>query len=219
MKMPWRRWFPEWFPLEKAVTPYQRLEVVRQKGRLVLNAPHTNYSFGSLHEVFQSAFRQLHPDYGKIESVLILGFGAGSVAHILQKENGCPCSVTGVEIDKKVIEWAKKYFRLDELQHLQLYCDDASAFLSKNANRYSLIVTDLFLDHRTPDKFLTPGFLQKLKEHLLPNGIVLFNYLLYDFEAKEKAVEFEKAFRETFQNVRRLTFKKQPKNLIFAGTL
>jgi spermidine synthase len=212
-----RKYFPQWFPVEKVHSDYNTLEVVSRDKKLILNAPHVNYSFGTLHQVFKNAFRQLNPDYRKIENVLILGFGAGSVATILQKENHCGCHITGVEIDEKVIALAKKYFRLDELENPDLHIADAADFLSKDAKQYDLIVVDLFLDHRTPDEFLTMAFLGNLYAHLQLQGIVMFNYLPYDFEAKEKAVEFEKEFGKIFQQVRLLTFSKQLKNIVFTG--
>ena len=212
-----RKYFSEWFPVERIKTGYNVLEVIRQDNKLVLNAPHTNYSYGSLHEVFRNAFQQIHPDFQEIKNVLILGFGAGSVAWILQKENRCACQITGVEVDAAVIALAKKYFRLDRIKNLNLHIADAADFISVDTNRYNLIVIDLFLDHRTPEKFLTAGFLESLQEHLLPQGIILFNYLLYDFEAREKSIEFEKNFRYFFQQIQKLTYRKQPKNIIFLG--
>lgn len=215
---PWlQKYFSGWFAVERVKTPYSSLEAIRQNRRLILNAPHTNYSFGSLHDVFRNAFLQLNLDYQKIEDVLVLGFGAGSVAWILQKENHCKGHITGVEIDKEVIALAKKHFRLDDLENLDLHIEDAAEFLSKETKQYDLIVVDLFLDHRTPERFLTAVFLKNLHAHIKPQGVVLFNYLRYDFEAREKAVEFEKEFGTVFQQVRSLTFKKQSKNIVFAG--
>jgi len=217
MRLWLQKYFSEWFPVVRMKSAYSSLEVIRQNSRLILNAPHTNYSFGALHDVFRNAFLQLNPDYQKIDNVLILGFGAGSVAWILQKEIFCKGHISGVEIDKEVIALAKKYFRLDDLENLDLHIEDAAEFLSKGAKQYDLIVVDLFLDHRTPERFLTTLFLDNLHAHLQSQGIVLFNYLLYDFEAREKAVEFEKEFGKVFQQVRPLTFKKQPKNIVFTG--
>ncbi len=212
-----QKYFHAWFPVERIKTDYNVLEVIRQNNKLVLNAPHTNYSFGTLHEVFRSAIQQIHPDFQEIKNVLILGFGAGSVAWILQKENHCACQITGVEIDKTVITLAKKYFRLDQIKNLDLHIEDAAYFMSVDTNRYDLIVIDLFFDHRTPEKFLTAGFLKSLQEHLLPQGNILFNYLLYDFDARKKSIEFEKNFRHFFKQTQKLTFRKQPKNIIFSG--
>jgi len=212
-----QKYFPEWFPVERRKSSYNTLEVVRQGNKLILNAPHTNYSFGTLHEVFRNAFHQLNIDYQNIDNVLILGFGAGSVALVLQIENHCPCSITGVEIDKEVLSLGRKYFQLDKLKNLNLHIADAEDFLSEDVSTYNFIAVDLFLDHRTPQKFLSAVFLKRLLAHLKPQGIVLFNYLLYDFEAQEKAVEFEKNFRKIFQQVRLLTSKKQLKNIVFKG--
>jgi spermidine synthase len=217
MKNRLHQYFPEWFALEKVTTFYNQLEVIGQKGKLVLNAPHVNYSFGTLHEVFSSAFRQLSPDFNRIDSVLILGFGAGSVAHILQNENQCNCSVTGVEIDEKVIALAKKYFRLDELQHLELHIADAAEFLHRHNTTYPLVVVDIFLDHRLPGKFQTPAFMKSLHNHVQSDGTVLFNYLLYDYQAKQDYVLFEKTFRGLFKEVNTLTFKNHRKNVVFVG--
>lgn len=212
-----QKYFSEWFPVERIKTDYNVLEVIRQNNKLVLNAQHTNYSFGGLHDVFRNAFQQIHPDFQKIKNVLMLGFGAGSVAWILQKENRCACQITGVEIDATIIALAKKYFRLDHIKNLDLHIADAADFISVDTNRYDLIVIDLFLDHRTPKKFLTAGFLESLQKHLLPQGIILFNYLLYDFEARKKSIEFEKNFRYFFQQIQKLTFRKQSKNIVFSG--
>ena len=206
-----------WIPVERHVSPYTTLEVIRQKGKLVLNAPHVNYSFGSLHQVFRSAFQQLNPDYSRLKSVLILGFGAGSVAHILQQENRCPCHITGIEMDADVLMLAKKYFGLGRLKNLELHTVDAEVFLTAETQRYDLIVVDLFLDHRIPEKFLTSAFLEKLHARLQPQGTVMFNYLLYDHEAKQKAVAFEKEFRNAFQQFRPLIFKQYPKNIVYTG--
>jgi spermidine synthase len=213
-----RKVFPEWFPAEKVQTRYNQLEVIRQKGQWVLNAPHVNYSFGSLHRVFQSAFQELKPDLESVRHVLILGFGAGSVAQILQHEMQCRCSITGVEIDEKIVELGQKYFRLSRLKNLTLVVDDAADFLSRHpSSAFDLIVVDVFLDHRIPEKFLASAFLQQVDRHLAPGGQVLFNYLLYDFRARSQKAPFEKAFRSVFQNVRIIAPAKQPDNIVFAG--
>ncbi len=212
-----QKYFSGWLAVDRVKTPYNNLEVIRQNKKLVLNALHTNYSFGALHEVFRDAFLQSNIDYQKIENVLVLGFGAGSVAWILQKENHCKCHITGVEIDNEVIALAKKHFHLNDLENLDLHIADAANFLAEDTKQYDLIAVDLFLDHRTPERFLSVRFLKELHTHLQPLGILLFNYLRYDFEAKEKAVEFEKEFRKIFQQVRSLTFKKQSKNIVFTG--
>src|SRR5262245_54275891 len=65
-----------------------RLEVHHVNGKYLLDTASVNYSFGGLHEVFQSAFAQFNIGRRKANNALILGFGAGSVASILQNEYG-----------------------------------------------------------------------------------------------------------------------------------
>ena len=215
--MQWHKIFSRKSPVWKAKTKYNSLEVVWQGGRMVLNALHVNYSFGSLHRVFQSAFQQLNPDFDVIRNVLILGFGAGSVAQILQHEKHCNCSITGVEIDEKVLELGRRFFQLDRLKNLKLNVTDADDFLSGTDERFDMIVVDLFLDDRIPEKFLQLAFLNRLSQHLTSDGVVLFNYLLYDFRSRQQKELFVAAFRSVFQEVRHLTVRKEPANYLLAG--
>ncbi len=203
--------------VETVQSSYNRLDVIRNGKQYILNAPNVNYSFGSLHQVFSETFSQLNPDYDKIKKVLILGFGAGSVAHILQNENRCNGAITGVEIDKQVVDLAKKYFNLDTLKNLTLHIADAADFVENDTAFYNLVVIDLFIDFRTPEKFLASGFLQKVYNRLSPSGMVLYNFLLYDFESKQKAKVLEDNFRNLFSNTKVLTLSKHPGNRIFYG--
>ena len=89
------------------VTP--QLEIYLSNGRHILDSARVNYSFGGLHAVFRKAFSQFNIRERDINSALILGFGAGSVASILCNEykkrssphrcgKGPCCDRTGEEI-------------------------------------------------------------------------------------------------------------------------
>src|ERR1041385_6778137 len=106
-----------------------KIEVVYSKGKLVLDSAHVNYSFGGLHEGFQKAFFQFKIKEREIKNVLILGFGSGSVASILQDEYGKEINIVGVEKDLEVIELAKKYFSIEKYKNLALHCEDAFDFV------------------------------------------------------------------------------------------
>ena len=120
-----KKYFPAFFPVERRKTAFQTLEINRRSGHFVLDSLHVNYSFGNLHRVFQHAFQMEGLDTDALHDVLILGFGAGSVARILQDEWGCAAKLTGVEVDAGVIDLAEKYFDLKTLKYLDIQIADA----------------------------------------------------------------------------------------------
>ncbi|GAI26472.1 unnamed protein product, partial [marine sediment metagenome] len=52
-----------------------------------------------------------------------------------------------VEIDPKVTELAKKYFRLEENPRLTIYHEDGRVFLNKTQEKYDVIFGDAFSSH------------------------------------------------------------------------
>src|SRR6218665_1023439 len=86
------------------------IEINLRNGTFLVDGDKVNYSFGSLHHLFRKAFADFKLEDQTIEKVLILGFGAGSIANILHKELQINCSITGVEIDSVMLDLADKYF-------------------------------------------------------------------------------------------------------------
>ena len=69
---------------EGSVTPY--LEITKSNGKYVLNSHNANYSFGGLHILFDAFFKQINIKQYQIQSVLLLGMGAGSVVTLLKEK-------------------------------------------------------------------------------------------------------------------------------------
>ncbi len=199
-------------------TPYNYLEVVKQKGKFILNSQNTNYSFGNLHKVFRLAFAKIPFDKNSVKEALILGFGAGSVAYILKKELKCNCNITGVEIDYEIIELAKKYFELQKLSGVEIIVDDAFEFVKKSNKKFDLIIVDIFNDHKIPAQFNTAGFLENVYKLLKVNGKIYYNRLCYDYESKKANEIFENKFKSIFTNIRIVKTGTFSKNKIYFGT-
>ena len=66
----------------------------------------------------------------KVQSVLILGLGAGTAARLVNRF-WPEAKITGVEIDSKIIKLGKKYFDLDKIPNLKIICADAVKWLQK----------------------------------------------------------------------------------------
>lgn len=171
------------------------LEVVRLGDKVVLNSSNANYSFGGLHRVFQKAFKKLRINERGIVDVLILGFGAGSIPCIMQEELGMFCNFTAVEIDPEVIRLGRSYFNIDRFDRLQLHEGDAATFMHENKHSFDLIIVDVYIDFEVPESCESITFVKDLQRSLNPGGMILFNKLVYNYEAKVSARELMEKFR------------------------
>jgi spermidine synthase len=165
------------------------LEVWYQNGRYVLHSAEANYSFDTLHRVFQQAFKKLNVKKRNPKKVLILGFGAGSVATILCDELRLSPSLTGIEVDPEVIQLAEKYFHIQRFSNLNLHITDAHEFVSTCTDTFDLIVSDVFIDKNVPEKFLEAGYFTNLIQLTGKGGLGLVN-VITETKAQRKQAEF-----------------------------
>lgn len=194
------------------------LEISLVNGVPVLDAAHANYSYGGLHRLFQNTFKRLKTEAFRSKKVLILGFGAGSVARIIQEEYGLNCQITGVEADSKIISIAKDYFQTEQINNLNLIEGDATEYLAANQKLFDLIVVDIYIDRDVPAQCQDESFIVSLKEHLEPKGLVLFNKMIYDKKTSEEADKLEKYFIQHFRDVENFKFRERSTNWVFIGS-
>ena len=142
----------------------------------MLNSQNVNYSFGKLDKVFRSAFEQLELEQRAVESVLLLGLGAGNVPQLLRKSNP-KAKVTALEFDPEVIRLGKQYFGLSDLPNLEIVIGDAFQFIPTCTVTFDLIIVDLFVDEEVPEAASSQDFLENLALLLSKNGLLVFNRL------------------------------------------
>ena len=192
-----------------AVTP--RLQIYLSNGRYILDSVRVNYSFGGLHAVFRKALSRFNIRERDISNVLILGFGAGSVASILCHEYKKDAHLTGVEKDPVVIELAKKYFHIDRYKNLSLHIEDAGDFVENCDKKFDLVVVDIFVGADVPEKFREEKFLAGLGRLLSPAGISFFNVVVYDEKVRTGCASL-------FEKMNSLIGKTEFCRLFFNGT-
>lgn len=191
--------------VELRSTPiHPRLEVVAINGRLLLNGLTVNYSFGSLHRVFQEAFARLHLADERIETALVLGMGAGSVVELLCELPHPPRSITAVELDPVVVELAKKHFHVDRHPGLEIVTADAQDFIVRGRSRFDLIVVDLFVDAEIPATFQTAGFLRAARDRLAPGGLLVYNRMAQNDAERARSEAFARLVEDTLGEVQAL---------------
>ncbi|MCS5663467.1 MAG: spermine synthase [Flavobacteriales bacterium] len=166
------------------------LEVWRINGRKVLNSENANYSFDSLHRIFQKSFRKSKIQHQNIDKALILGFGVGSVATILQDEMNLNCEITGIEYDPVINEIGAKYFKTERFKNTNIIQIDALKFVENCQDKFQLIAIDLFNDLEVPEQFMKVSFLRKVLKLLESNGELFFNCIAYNKVSTERLQNF-----------------------------
>ncbi len=113
----------------------------------------------------------LVPSAKKGDEVLVLGLGGGLAANLFQKKG---YHTDGVELDERIIEAAKTYFYLDK--NVSCYYEDARYFLNHCDKKYALVLVDVFKAEEQPSHVITSQSLQRLKQNLLTNALVVINW-------------------------------------------
>lgn len=205
--------------LPSKINPH--LEVALINGRYQLNAGNVNYSFGPLHDAFRKYFRQDPPDLISDSEVLILGFGAGSVASILRDELNIQCPITGVEADEAVIQLARTHFSLNRHSNLNIVIYDAFDYVANSTQSFDLIVVDIYIDDQVPAKFETRAFLSALSKMLKPGGKVVFNKLQPVNAGETASDALVKVFETVFEKTRvfNIRINKDSPNYFIVGLI
>ena len=185
-------------PLENKTSQWSEAISLRLKNNsLELSTENAVYSYGKHYYAFAEAFKQINIKEQKINDVLILGLGMGSIIEILE-EYFEKLSFTGIEKDSAIIELYKKYVEPKSTFNISIYEDDAYEYVRDNQKKFDLINIDIFINDVIPDPFHDLAFLENLKKLLSKNGLVLFNRL----DTKSSYVKYNKEYWDTkFLNV------------------
>lgn len=173
----------------------QTIEVTWTDGKLVLDSENTNYSFGNLQKILRKGLKII--GFEKIKSmqnILVLGVAGGSVIRTLVDEINFKGKITGVEIDKAIIEIANTYFQLNDIPNLEIIYDDASEYVLKTNKKFDLIIIDVFQDTKMPDFLFESFFVNQICFLLKPKGHILFNTMLLNDKQKQLNLDYIKYF-------------------------
>ena len=182
-----------------------RMQVKASVGRFIIDAPNVNYAYGGLDVFFRLAFHKLGLPEPGMNKVLILGFGVGNVAKLLEKHENPPDEITGVEKDRQLKAAAKQYFNIDKLQRTTVYYQDAYQFVKECNATFDLIIVDLFVDGSVPAEAEKEDFLLNLKHKLNPAGVLLFNRMAHDAGHAKKSKAFFDYFTKLLGHARQFS--------------
>lgn len=138
------------------------------------------------------------------QRVLVVGLGGGVVPRDFKRDVP-DCEVDAVEIDPEVIEVAEKFFRFEQKDGVRAYADDGRRFLKRRCpeKKYDYIVLDAYsISGQVPFHLLTLEFMQEIKSHLEPGGVVVSNIISAVTGEKSRLLQSEyKVFTQVFGQV------------------
>lgn len=139
--------------------------------------------------------------------VLILGLGAGTVAWQISEiySDNRRVRIDGVELDPAVVEAGRRFFYLDDVEHLRVHVGDARAVLESLPGPYEVIIVDAYRGNYIPFQLATKEFFKACRESLAPNGALALNVALPS-DASELVQALEATLRSAFHYVGELKF-------------
>jgi len=139
------------------------------------------------------------------QKVLILGFCAGTFAHLLSRRFD-EVDITGVEIDKEMISIGENFFNIKDISNLKIEITDAYNFMKKNKVKYDCIMIDTYIGSVFTPTLASTEFIGYIRKGLDENGICIVN-MLNTGESKNLTDNYEKYMKRVFSSVERINVK------------
>lgn len=196
----WQKWLSYLYDIEVETIDSDingLLSLYISNGEYQLCTKDAIYSWGLKYYNFLELFPQINlpADHS---NVLILGMGMGSIPLILEKKLNKQYNYTAVEYDESIVYLASKYSLPDLNSPIDIVTTDAGVYVEMDQQKYDMVCVDIFLNSSIPPQFKTSEFLQKIKDRLSPNGMVIMN-CLYHFPQDQS--DTEDYYKNVFQSV------------------
>jgi spermidine synthase len=134
--------------------------------------------------------------------VLMLGGGAYVYPSYLAKKRP-EVNIDVVEIDSKLTDISKRYFRLQDFPNLNIIHQEARTYVNNNSEKYDVVMIDVFSGSLFPPfQVATLEFLSTVEASLSPGGIVITNVIGSVEGEYTGFLEAEfKTYKEVFEDV------------------
>lgn len=127
--------------------------------------------------------------------ILVLGAG-GFTAGLDDKYN----DYTFVDIEHTLREVSENYFLGHELpDNKKFIVQDASQYLKNSTEQYDMIILDVYSNSfQVPEGFITAEFMQRVKSHVAPDGILIMNVIASQSFRDKYSQVFDNTFHTVF---------------------
>ena len=161
-------------------TRYHRLAVVDAEGSRFLRFDSSFQSGMFVGQPFRTRFR--YTDYFELafayrpsaRNVLVVGLGGGSAPKRIWRDFP-RVQVDVVELDPVVADVAHRWFAVPRSPRLRIDVEDGRRWLERHPQRYDVIALDTFFSDSIPFHLTTREFMEIVRDHLAPGGIVVTN--------------------------------------------
>jgi len=175
------------------------LQLRLEFGRVVVNKGQANYSYGKLQDTFKQFFQNTSLPWERINRILILGYGAGSIAELVKTKYKRQAHITGIENNPCILHWHDAYFPQYADHMIQ---SDAADHMSKVTEaKYDLIIVDLFEELEVPQQFRSKSFLQSCKDRIADDSYMLFNFVVSETDQTQAYNELMLTLSQLFRSV------------------
>lgn len=195
-------------PIERTSSPQNDyLEVVWSNGTKMLNTKEANFSFGNGYKVFATAMEKIELQITKAKNILVLGFGCGSIHHLLEKKYNYSQNLVGVEYDSEIIRLYKKHFSSEYTLLPKLYIEDALAFSQNTIEMFDIVFIDLFSELDNSPLLDSEEFLTSLKKMCGTKTTLVFNTTTTNEKGETTVFELQMWLSTHFKTVTKTPFQ------------
>lgn len=132
--------------------------------------------------------------------ILMIGLGGGVVTSALA-DYYPEAVIDNVELDATVVEAAERFFGFQRSERMRVHVRDGRVWLRQSRERYDMIILDAFRGGYIPFHLMTREFLELVRDHLTPGGVVVGNLhggtRLYDADRRTYDAVFEHTYAFT----------------------
>ncbi len=163
-------------------TEYHRLLITEDDSNRYLRFDNSFQSGMALADPFESVFpyeRVMHIGLAyrpETRRVLHIGLGGGSIAKRMWRDFP-ELQMDIVEIDKEVVNVARRFFALPDDPRIDVHVDDGRQYLLRNDDRFDLIVLDAFFSDSIPAHLATREFVELARSRLTTGGAIVTNII------------------------------------------
>lgn len=143
-----------------------------------------------------------------LKNILILGLGGATVQHLVSRDFP-NTQMISVDIDPVMVEIARNYFDLDNIQNHKVIVTDACRLIVEPENfdlkkqSFQAVYVDIYVGSQYPDLGKSGNFLSAVKQMIMPGGLLIINRIYTnDFQDEVNAfVDFVEGFLHDVQTL------------------